>query len=188
VRYDLVRASYDDATGRWGAPQVVVSAAQTGRSILMPRISPDGRFMLVCMIDYGCFPIFRPESDLYIIDLQKARETGVFTCAKLSCSGPLSESWHCWSGNGRWIAFSSKRMGGNLTQIFLCAVDRSGNTSKPFVVPQKDPRFYDACTETMSVPELLTSPVTAGEEVLSQGLKRRPTARKVDPSLLRDRS
>jgi hypothetical protein len=154
VRYDLMRVAYDVDADEWGEPQTLLSSAETGLSILLPRVSPDGRFLMFTMSDYGCFPVFRPSSDLYMLDLQTGEHRRL---------DPLntrySESWHSWSTNGRWIAFSSKRMGGPFTRIFLSYVDEEGQVNKPFVLPQKDPAFYNGCLETFSVPEFATGPV-----------------------------
>ena len=46
---------------------------------------------------------------------------------------------------------------------------------KPFVLPQKDPRFYDACLWTFSVPELVTERVPVDKETIGRvvrGLKQ----------------
>ena len=69
VRYDLVRVSYDVAAGQWGQVETVISADQLGKSISLPRISPDGRFLMFCGHKYGSFPIYQPGSDLYMVDL-----------------------------------------------------------------------------------------------------------------------
>ncbi|MGA2092516.1 MAG: cytochrome C biosynthesis protein [Sedimentisphaerales bacterium] len=153
VKYDIRRISYDIETDMWGQPETVLSADTTGLSILQPRISPDGRFLLLCMCQYGCFPIYQPSSDLYMMNL----ETGVYK--KLDINSQYSESWHSWSSNSRWIAFSSKRAGGLFTRTYFSYVDEKGNASKPFIMPQKDPEFYDSCVETFSLPELIKSPV-----------------------------
>lgn len=183
VRYDLVRQSYDNETGTWGTPEIVVSAEKTGMSILFPRVSPDGRFVLVCMVDHGCFPIYSPESDLYVIDLETMQGPHSASYSKLACNSNQSESWHCWSSNGRWIAFSSNRLGGNLTRTFLSAIDRNGRTSAPFVIPRKDPRFYESFTEVFSVPELITAPVTVPERTFARKLKNRPVVQETEQAV-----
>jgi len=53
VKYDLVRISYDLDSDTWGQLETVLSAKDTNMSILEPRISPDGRWLLCCMCDYG---------------------------------------------------------------------------------------------------------------------------------------
>ncbi len=72
LKYDLCRISYDVETDQWGKAETVLSADETGLSILLPRVSPDGRFLLFCMCKYGCFPVYQPSSDLYMMDLARA--------------------------------------------------------------------------------------------------------------------
>ncbi len=162
VKYDLRRVSYNVETDQWGRPETVLSAEQTSLSILLPRISPDGRFLLFCMCKYGCFPIYQPSSDLYLMNL----ETGDYR--KFDINSEYSESWHSWSSNSRWIAFSSKRQGGLFTKIYLSYVDENGKAYKPFVMPQKDPTFYDSFLKTFSVPELISEPVRVSNKALSR--------------------
>ncbi|MDT8304080.1 MAG: hypothetical protein RQ760_21540, partial [Sedimentisphaerales bacterium] len=49
LKYDLCRIPYDVETNQWGQAETVLAAEDTGLSILLPRISPDGRFLLFCM-------------------------------------------------------------------------------------------------------------------------------------------
>ncbi|UCD51470.1 MAG: PD40 domain-containing protein [Phycisphaerales bacterium] len=162
LKYDLCRVSYDVATDTWGPVETVLSAEQTGLSILLPRVSPDGRFLLFCMCQYGCFPIYQPSSDLYLMDLTAG------TYRKLAINSNYSESWHSWSSNSRWIAFSSKRQGGLFTRTFLSYVDETGTAHKPVIVPQEDPCYYDALLETHSTPELVKGEVKAGRAALAR--------------------
>jgi Tol biopolymer transport system component len=152
-RYDLMKVSYDVDTDTWGTPETVLSSEETGLSIMLPRISPDGRFLLFCMCDYSCFPIYQPSSDLYMMDL----ETGDYW--EPDINSDLSESWHSWSTNSRWIAFSSKRRDGVFTRSYISYVDESGEVHKPFIMPQKDPVFYDSYLKTYSVPEFVVEPL-----------------------------
>lgn len=160
VRYDLRRIRYDVATDQWGEPETVLAAEKTGLSMLMPRISPDGRFLLCCMCRYGCFPAFQPSSDLYLVDLA-TREF-----RKLEANSDTSESWHSWSSNGRWIVFSSKRQAPPLTRCYLSYVDADGKSHKAFVLPQRDPEYYEGLPELMNVPELISVPVPVRAESL----------------------
>ncbi|MHC4355061.1 MAG: TolB family protein [Planctomycetota bacterium] len=169
LKYDLRRITYDLETDQWGKAETVLSANETGLSILLPRISPDGRFLLFCMCRYGCFPVYQPSSDLYMMDLA----TGQYS--KLAINSKYSESWHSWSGNSRWIAFSSKRQGGSLTRTYLAYVDRSGQVHKPFVLPQKDPTYYDSLLETYSVPELIAGSVRVSKSALARAARSEPS-------------
>jgi hypothetical protein len=164
VKYSLKKISYDDTSDRWGKPLWVLSSEHTGRSIAMPRVSPDGKFLLFCMCDYGVFPAFQKTSDLYSMNLS----TGDYR--KLECNSDESESWHAWSSNSRWIAFSSKRTDGVFTRIYLCYMDSSGRAGKPFVLPQKDPVYYNSFMETYSVPELLSGPPKVAPDEIARAI------------------
>jgi hypothetical protein len=168
IRYSLVRVTYDVKSDQWGQLEIVLSADQTGKSILLPRISPDGRWLLFTMCDYGCFPVYRPSSDLYLMDLEAARQSGQYNYQRLDINSDASESWHSWSSNGRWIAFSSKRLSHLFTRTYLAYVDSDGTVHKPFLLPQKDPRFYDSCLWTFSVPELVTERVPVRAEAIGK--------------------
>lgn len=166
VKYDLVRVSYDLDRDEWGELETVISAKDTGLSILLPRISPDGRWLLFCMADYGSFPVYHESSDLYLLDLKAFEKTGQARPQRLQANSDQSESWHSWSSNSRWIAFSSKRRSGVFTRSYISYVDHNGKVYKPFVLPQKDPTHYDSCLWTYSVPEYVTEPVRVTGEKL----------------------
>jgi Tol biopolymer transport system component len=168
VRYDLMRIAYDPDRDEWGPLETVLSAKDTGRSILVPRISPDGRWLLFCMCEYGCFPVYQRSSDLYVIDLEAAKQTGRYEYRRLDVNSDQSESWHSWSSNSRWIAFSSKRGSGVFTRTYLSYVDPNGAAHKPLLLPQKDPTYYDSCLWTYSVPEFVTGPVQMTKESLGR--------------------
>jgi hypothetical protein len=160
VKYDLMRISYDIEIDKWGKIETVLTAEETGKSIQQPRISPDGKHLLFCMAEYGCFPVYLASSDLYMMEI----ETGQYR--KPDINSDRSESWHSWSSNSKWIAFSSKRPGGIYARTFLSHVDENGNASKPFVMPQKNPLFYGQFLKTYTHPELIATPVKIRETEL----------------------
>ena len=169
IKYDLMRIAYDVEQDQWGPLETVLTAEETGRSVLLPRISPDGRWLVFCMCDYGCFPVYRADSDLHIIDLEAAAQTGRYEYRPLAAANSdQSESWHSWSSNSRWLAFSSKRGSAPFTRTYLAYVDAEGNAHKPILLPQKDPTHYDSCLLTYSVPELATEPIRSTKETLYQ--------------------
>jgi hypothetical protein len=171
VRYDLMRISYDIDRDQWGELETILSAQDTGLSILLPRPSPDGRWLLFVMCNYGCFPVYQPSSDLYIMDLKAAEQTGQYQYRRLEINSDQSESWHSWSSNSRWIAFSSKKETGLFTRTYLSYVDEQGKVYKPLLLPQKDPAFYDSCLKTYSVPELVTGAVQVTGEKLARAIR-----------------
>ncbi|MBN2019894.1 MAG: PD40 domain-containing protein [Sedimentisphaerales bacterium] len=161
VKYDLVRISYDVEKDKWGQVETVLSSKDTGFSIAMPRISPDGRWLVFCMCKYGYFPPWEKNSDLYIMDLKSAEESGRYEYRRLDISSDHSEGWHSWSSNSRWIVFSSKKEQGSFTRCYISYVDKMGSVHKPLVLPQKNPEFYDFCLETFNTPEFVTGPIKA---------------------------
>jgi hypothetical protein len=164
VRYDLMRVSYDLERDQWGEPEVLVSARDTGLSANQPKVSPDGRFVLFCLCQYGNFPVYQPSSDLYLYDLQTRRHH------RLDINSDAADSWHCWSSNSRWVVFSSKRLDGLFARPFFSYVDAQGQFHKPFLLPQADPAFYDTCLNTFNVPELVLGPVTIKQNDLARAI------------------
>jgi dipeptidyl aminopeptidase/acylaminoacyl peptidase len=164
VRYDLMRISYDPDSQRWGEVEPVLLAKDTGLSIAEPRISPDGRWLLFCMANYGEFPVFQPSSDLYLMDLKTRRYE------RLAVNSPRSDSWHCWSSNSRWIAFASKRRDGVFARVYFSYVDEHGRVHKPVLLPQKDPTFYDRFLKTYNAPELARAPAPVPERAIVQAI------------------
>jgi hypothetical protein len=120
------------------------------------------------MCDYGVFPAFQKSGDLYCMDLASGEYW------ELECNSNESESWHSWSSNGRWIAFSSKRADGVFTRIYLCYFDRSGKAGKPFVLPQHDPDFYGSFMKTYSVPEFLKGPPRVKAQEIGRAVRTMP--------------
>ncbi len=174
VKYDLQRISYDLDRDQWGQLETLLSARDTGLSILQPKISPDGRWLIFCMCDYSCWASYRPGSDLYIMDLNAALENGRYEYRRLDCNSDQSETWTSWASNSRWIAFSSKRENGLFTRTYLSYIDHDGKAHKPILLPQKDPEFFDSFTWTHGVPELVTEPVKVKGEKLARFVRSAP--------------
>ena len=165
VRCNLMRISYDCETRKWGDLEMVISADQVNGSITQPRFSPDdGRFILFNVSEYSDFPIHQAKCDLYIMD----GKTGEHR--KLAISSERNDSWHSWSSNGRWIAFTSKRLNGRFTRPFFSYIDETGKAHKPFVMPQKDPAFYDSLVQVYNIPELIKEPIRAKSKQLSKAI------------------
>jgi hypothetical protein len=151
--------AYDLERDQWGSPETVLAAEKTGLSVAQPRVSPDGRWISFCLCEYGCWPTYHPESDLYMIDLKAGAKPGQFVPRKLELNSDQCESWHSWSSNSRWIVFSSKREAPLLNRPHLAFVDADGKCAKPFILPQQDPAFYDSYLKTYTIPLLASEPV-----------------------------
>ncbi len=165
MKYDLMRISYDADKGIWGQRETVLPASQSGMSAAQPKESPDGRWLLFSLAKRGSFPIYQPTTDLHVIDLKTGKPAPL-----TAVNSRWGDSWHCWSSNGRWIAFASKREGGVLARVYFSYFDRDGRAHKPFVLPQGDPSFYESYTMTYNVPELIVEPVPVSAAQLGRAI------------------
>ncbi|MBN1464580.1 PD40 domain-containing protein [candidate division KSB1 bacterium] len=162
VRYDLMHTTYDVATNEWGDVNPVITARESGKSITFPKVSPDGRFLMFTMSDYGYFTIYTTSSDLYLYDLTRQEY------AELAVNSEHVDSYHSWSSDGHWFVFSSKRKDGLCARPYFSYVDDDGRASKPFLLPQSDPAYYETFLLNYNVPELVKGPVKTGHWQIAQ--------------------
>lgn len=153
LQYSLVRIPFDEQTGAIGTQVDTLLRAtalhQSKTSVCHPRISPDGRYLLYTVADYGTFPIWHPEADLQMMDLKTGR---IDTLAIVNSE--KSDTYHSWSSNSRWFVFASKRDDGLYGKPYFCYVDKEGKAHKPFCLPQEHPTFYDNNLKSFNAPEL----------------------------------
>jgi WD40 repeat protein len=147
IRYNLYRVSFDQDKKIFENTEIVFDAAQINKSVSFPRISPDGKYLVLTLADYGCFPIWHKEADLWLIDLE------TFEPTRLELNSKCTDSYHSWSSNGKWLVFSSKRTDGLTARPYMAYIGENGNSSKPFVLPQKDPEFYNRFLKSYNIPE-----------------------------------
>ena len=150
AKYDLLRADFDPETGLISEQVDTVWSARTNNgSVCHPKVSPDGRWLMFTVSDYGTFPLFHPECTLYLADLQSGEIRPLD-----EIKGNKSDSYHSWSSNSRWFVFASKRGDGQYGKPYFCHLDADGRTTKPFVLPQKSSRFYVYNLKSFNVPDL----------------------------------
>ena len=164
LQYRLVRIDFDESTGSIGNQ---VDTLFSQRSVCHPRISPDGRFLLFTVADYGTFPIWHPEADLLMMDLQ----TGNINTLAI-VNSQKSDTYHAWSSNSRWFVFASKRDDGLYGKPYFCYVDKEGKAHKPFCLPQKYPAFYDNTLKSFNAPELGKGKVPFDVNDVAKAMKR----------------
>ena len=165
IRYNLCRIDFNPETGTFGDQiETVVDAVSQQKSVSFPRPSYDGRFLCYTLSDYGQFSIWHHEADLWLLDLRS--EKGEVKSEKLAAARPMdganskdTESFHNWSTNSRWLVVSSRRDDGLFTRPYFCHVDKDGNVTKAFMLPQRNPRqFYRGRFMSFNVPDFITGP------------------------------
>jgi hypothetical protein len=179
IRYDLMRISYDVHSDKWGEVETVILASELGLSIAHEKISSNGKYILFCMSDYSYFPLYKPESDLYLLNTQ----TGDFRKAE-ELNSDKAESYHCWSSNGRWVVFSSKRRDGLCTDLYFSYFDSNGNFSKPFILPQKSPEAHKTLFRVYNIPEFVNGPVKVRpQKLVKTAWSKQIIKAKLDPKV-----
>ena len=158
--YNLMKVSFDPQTGKIGEDvEMVIDAHSQGKSITLPRVSPDGKYLMYTVCDYGTFAIWHHESELWLLDL----ETGESRLME-EVNSEDTDSYHNWSSNGRWFVFTSRRDDGHYTQLYIAHFDENGIAGKPFMLPQRDPlNYYTDLFFSYNTPEFVTAPVKTDE-------------------------
>ena len=165
VKYNIYKKDFDPDSRQFGPRQLVFDAAALDKSATLPRISPDGRYLMFAMARYGVFHIWHRDADLCLIDLK----TGHARTMKEINSDDV-ESYHSWSSNGRWVVFSSRRYDGNFTRPFFAHIDQQGRGAKPFELPQSDPDYHRQFLRSYNIPEFMSGPVTIGPQAFARVL------------------
>jgi Flp pilus assembly protein TadD len=142
IQYDLYKIPFND--GKGGKAEPVAGASGNGMSNNFPKVSPDGRWIVFVQNRNGL--LIRPDSKLYIVPFAggKAR--------LMNCNTALMNSWHSFSPNGRWMAFSSKARS-PYTRLMLTHIDENGNDSPAIIVDNTT-----AANRAVNIPEFLNVP------------------------------
>lgn len=154
VKYDIYCADFDAKTKSFSNMEKIYDASGIGKSATLPRISPDGKYLLFAQAEFGCFHVWHHDADVYLLDLATKNAVNL-----KEINSNRSESYPTWSSNGRWIMVDSRRDDGNYTRPHIAYFDKKGKAHKPFVVPQKDPNFYTYFLRSYNRPEFMIEPV-----------------------------
>lgn len=144
VRYALCSIAFDPATQTFGEK---VDTLFNTKSVSFPRVSPDGRYLLFTLAEYGNFSIWHNDADLYLLRLSD----GVVRCVN-ELNSKRVESYHSWSSNGKWVVFSSRRDDGLYTRPYFAHFE-NGKFSKPFALPQVDADYTTRLMKSYNIPE-----------------------------------
>ena len=182
LKYNIYRKAFNPDNRTFGERELVFDAAAMDKSATLPRISPDGRWLLFTLGEWGCFHIWHRDADLWMIDLKNAGDSGLseergdagISGSAMPADGINSDntdSYHSWSSNGKWVVFSSRRNDGVFTRPFIAHFDGKGGFSKPFELPSKNPDYHRQLLKSYNVPELMRGPVTHTPQEFADVLK-----------------
>lgn len=151
IRYNLQSIAFDPEKRSFGQTiDTLYNANEEGRSAKLPRVSPDGRFLMYTVSDYGNFSIWHKDADLRLLDMLTGK-----TDSLLQVNSNDVESYHSWSSNSRWFVFSSRRDDGLYTRPYICYLGANGVPGKPFLLPQKETDYYERSLFSFNIPELI---------------------------------
>ena len=142
MQYDLYKIPFND--GRGGKAEPVAGASANGMSNNFPKVSPDGKWIVFVQNRNGL--LMRPDSQLYMVPFSGGE------ARRMNCNTPLMNSWHSFSPNGRWLAFSSKAPS-PYTHLMLTHIDADGNDSPAIVVENAT-----AANRAVNIPEFVNVP------------------------------
>ena len=167
VKYNIYKKSFNPETYQFGPKELVFDAAAMDKSATLPRISPDGRYLMFALGPYGVFHIWHHEADLWLMDLTTGEARNLE-----EINSPSVESYHSWSSNGKWVVFSSRRNDDNYTRPFIAHIDKDGKGSRPFELPSEDPDYHRQFLKCYNIPEFMRGPVTIQPQAFADVLKQ----------------
>ena len=154
VQYNLYRRSFELTSRTFGEEELVYDAASADKSVTLPRVSPDGRYILFAEGQHGCFHIWHHDADIACLPLA---QDSVIDLSCLNSEG-FAESYPTWSSNGHWIMCASRRIDGNYSRVFISYFN-NGKARKAFLMPQEDPEHNVFRLKSYNRPEFMVEPV-----------------------------
>ena len=171
IQYNLYRRSFDVATHGFGDEELVFDAASQDKSATLPRISPDGRYLLFALGQYGCFHIWHHDADIVCIPLFEHSSPDTPQPSPLDLTmlngKDAPDSYPTWSSNGHWIMCASRRDDGNYSRVYFSYFN-NGKVEKAFLMPQEDPELNTCLLKSYNRPEFMVEPVRLSVEEFSR--------------------
>jgi len=149
IQYDLYKIPFNE--GRGGTAVPVQGASNNGISNDFPKVSPDGKWIVWVQNKNGL--LMRPDSRLFMVPFDGGKPR------LMNCNLSPMNSWHTFSPNGRWLAFSTKARG-PYTQLMLTHIDADGNDSPAVIVDNTT-----AANRAVNIPEFVNIPQGGLEKI-----------------------
>ena len=172
VQYNLYRRSFDVTTHGFGNEELVYDAASNDKSVTLPRVSPDGHYLLFAIGQYGCFHIRHNDGDIVCMPLNQdsiaahAENPSFLDMTNVNCEG-RPDSYPSWSSNGHWIMVASRREDGNYCRVYFSYFNK-GKAEKAFMLPQEDPEHNTFLLKSYNRPEFMVEPVKISVDEFSK--------------------
>lgn len=122
-RFDLWSVPFNSGNG--GIAKPITGAYSNGKSNYFPRVSPDGKWIVFTQAN--SYMLRQLDSKLCIVPF------GGGEARELECNMDEMNSWHSWSPNSKWVAFSTKGFS-PYTKIALTHIDSDGHASPPVLL------------------------------------------------------
>lgn len=167
IKYSLKRIGYDVDANTWGDIENIILADSIDKSVAFPRVSPDNRYIVFCLAEYGYFTVYNETSDIALLDLE-TREI-----KRLDINSNFVESYPSWSSNGKWILFNSKRDDEISSRPYFSYFDK-GMAHKPFILPQKDAMWNFEELKNINRPEFVKSKVMLNPQQILKLVEQSP--------------
>ena len=165
IQYNIYRRTFDLATRGFGEEELVYDAASHDMSATLPRISPDGHYLLFAQGHYGCFHIWHREANIVCMPLDDEAPSDI-DLTKLNSEG-FPDSYPSWSSNGHWIMCASRRNDNNYSRVYF-SYFHNGKAEKAFLLPQEDPEHHTFLLKSYNRPEFMVEPVHISVNEFSQ--------------------
>ena len=120
---DLAWIEYNDGAG--GQANALKAASDNDKSNFLPTYSRDGKWIVFTQADQGFFS--QESSDLWIVPADGG------TARRMACNSTLTESWHRFSPDGRWLAFVTHREDVRRPHIYISRFYTDSGTCAPAI-------------------------------------------------------
>ena len=167
LHYNIYARDFDQQTRTFSERRIIFDAASQNKSATLPRVSPDGKYLVFSLGNFGCFHVWHPEADIWLLNLVTSEAQNLE-----ALNSDRSDSYPSFSSNGRWIMTDSRRDDSNYTRPYIAYFDTDGNCHKAFELPQRDPEFYTLFLRSYNRPEFMTEPVSITPEQFAVEAKK----------------
>jgi len=152
-KYHLCKIYFDSQKGGFtNKIDTLINSSLENKSIALPKPSPNGLYLLYNTLEYETSPPSYQKTKIQLLNLRTMEADSLSVVNQ-----EVPNTYHSWSSNSHWFVFSSKRDDGIYERLYFCYIDNKGKVYKPFILPQRNPYYYDYSLKSFAYPELSSS-------------------------------